>query len=96
MSVAQFAIEVGVSVAPVYEWQRRVRQQTQVTPAQAMVRVIPTAPSVSAAAPCNGSGVSVVLSNGLVCQVEAGFDDETLIRLVKLLTADVPREISQC
>ena len=95
MSVAEFAELVGVSVATVYQWKRRLRespgfQAANAPSSQSMVRVIATAEPATAFAPPpkRDSGVSFVLASGLICRVEQGFHEETLMRLVQLLAPD--------
>lgn len=93
MSVAQFARRIGVSVPSVYQWKRRLREelapQRSGAPSFAsMVRIIPTA---DPAAPFPGegkrdAGVSLVFCSGLVCRVESDFHEQTLLRLLQLLS----------
>lgn len=92
MTAAQFARRMGVSVATVYQWRRRVREKASAQTAGAssfpsMVRIIPTADEAEAlpGEPKPDSGVSVVLPSGLLCRVEPGFHEPTLLRVVQLL-----------
>jgi hypothetical protein len=90
LSSAEIARRVGVSVPTVYQWKRRLEFDGN-TADQAhrgsMVRVVAAnwPPVAPAPAPVASGSISLVLGSGLLCRVDPGFDEQTLLRVVKLL-----------
>lgn len=88
MSVAAFARRIGVSAPTVYNWKRQVCADSPSPVPQSMVRVIPSRGTTAAfPAPTTGdAGISIILPGGLACRIEPHFDEQTLRRLLDLLT----------
>ena len=93
MSVAAFARRIGVSAPTVYNWKRRLEQRRVCADSpspvpQSMVRIIPSRGTAAAfPVPTTGdAGISIILPGGLACRIEPHFDEQTLRRLLDLLT----------
>jgi transposase len=79
LSVRTFCRAEGLNQGTFYWWRRELNRRDQPQPAFLPVRILP-----ERAEPCSG-GIEVVLANGRSVRVGAGFDPQTLVRVVELL-----------
>jgi hypothetical protein len=90
----RFAEQEGVTVSTLYRWARRLglgpvkqgrgRPRTGVRPAMLPVVVTPDAVALLEPAPT----LEILLRGGEVVRVPRGFDDDTLVRVVRALGGD--------
>jgi len=93
MPVAAFARRIGVSAPTVYNWKRRLEQRpvcadSPLPVPQSMVRIISSGGTAAAipAPSAADAGISIILPGGLACRIEPHFDEQTLKRLLHLLS----------
>jgi transposase-like protein len=87
LTVREFCQRHGLSEANFYGWQRVLRARgllgDPLTPASASATSF--VELTADAAPASATPVDVVLSDGRLLRVHAGFDPATVLRLVRLL-----------
>jgi transposase len=83
LSVRAFCRTVDLNPVTFYWWRRELKRRDQAppTPLFLPVRVLPEREQAEPSA----SGIEVVLANGRLVRVGAGFDSQTLARVVALL-----------
>jgi|SRR5271166_3475780 len=79
LSVRTFCRAEGLHQGTFYWWRRELKRRDQPKPAFLPVRILH-----ERAEPSRG-GIEVVLANGRLVRVGAGFDPQTLVRVVELL-----------
>jgi transposase len=79
LSVRTFCRAEGLKPVTFYWWRRELNRRDQSQPAFLPVCILPE-PAEPA-----GGGIEVVLANGRSLRVGAGFDPQTLVRVVELL-----------
>ena len=79
LSVRTFCRAEGLNQGTFYWWRRELNRRGQPQPAFLPVRIQP-----EPAGPSSGH-IEVVLANGRSVRVGAGFDPQTLVRVVELL-----------
>jgi transposase len=79
LSVRTFCRTEGLNQGTFYWWRRELNRRDQPQPAFLPVRILP-----ERAEPASGN-IQVVLANGRAVRVSAGFDPQTLVRVVELL-----------
>lgn len=90
LTVAQFAAQIGVSVATIYNWKRKAQPHgSPASPVPTPVQLIPHTGS-SLFEPSTTSGLLLQLPGQVKCRIEPGFDENTLQRLVATLAAFAP------
>jgi hypothetical protein len=79
LSVRTFCRFEGLNQGTFYWWRRELNRRDQPQPAFLLVRILPDRAELT-----SGS-IEVVLANGRSVRVGAGFDPQTLVRVVELL-----------
>ena len=79
LGVSAFCQREGLNQATFYRWRWELQRRDQPKPAFLPVRVLAEKPEPPA------GGIEVVLANGRCLRVAAGFDPQTLVRVVELL-----------
>lgn len=79
LSVRTFCRAEGLNQGTFYWWRRELKRRDQPKPAFLPVRILPERVESSS------GGIEVVLANGRSVRVRAGFDPQTLVRVVELL-----------
>ena len=80
LGVPAYCRREGLNQATFYRWRWELKRRDQLKPTFLPVRVIADKPAAPA-----GGGIEVVLANGRCLRVAAGFDPQTLVRVVELL-----------
>lgn len=79
LGVPAFCRREGLNQTTFYRWRSELKRRDQSKPAFLPVRVLVEKPEPPA------GGIEVVLANGRPLRVAAGFDPQTLVRVVELL-----------
>jgi hypothetical protein len=73
LSLREFAARANLSAQRLYRWRRQLQSSPAATPPFVEIR------------PTGSAGIEVLLRSGHVLRVGPGFDEETVLRLVRAL-----------
>ncbi|NLF56586.1 MAG: IS66 family insertion sequence element accessory protein TnpB [Candidatus Hydrogenedens sp.] len=82
LGVARYCREAGISVAGYYRWRRELGRRDAVAALPSLFAELRPVPAPCAA---DGAPIEISLAGGRMLRVAAGFDGETLARVVRVL-----------